>query len=235
MKIFDTFTKLISSFFDYFNFIFNGISKNTMLLPILIAILTAFLTGYFTYQAQRKIEDEKIQQNKAKVQQIVNAEIIENLEVANKFIGAKNEIVSDVNFVSFLQDQRFYTDSLREILTTNFQYLDENDVYHIAIIRDKLNQLNKKFDKMELQTQNKRISDKLECNFLYFLPEEKYHSFRFTADDFNRLIFSIKQLSFFQGNPFVDLNEYFEITKGRVSVQWFTYNQDYKDVNVNCN
>jgi len=203
-------------------------------LELFFIVLTAFLTALFTYYADVKFDDNKIEENTKKIQQIVNAEIIENLEIANKYSRAKNQIVSDVEFVSFLQVQRFYTDSLRDLMADNFQYLSENDLYHLAVIRDKMNILNKKFDKLEAETQRPRISSKPECNFLYFLPEDKYWKHRSLSDDFNRMFYSIKQLSFFPGNPFPDLKDEFEITYAKVSVYYFDYSDEYKDVDVLC-
>jgi len=203
-------------------------------LEIFLIILTAFLTAIFTYYADVYFDENKMEENTKKIQQIVSAEIIENLEVANKYSSAKNQIVSDVELVSFLQIQRFYADSLRELMANNFQYLSENDLYHLAVIRDKMNILNKKFDKLEAQTQRPRISNKPECNFLYFLPEDKYWKHRSLSDDFNRMFYSIKQLSFFPGNPFPDLEDEFAITYAQVSVYHFGYSDGYKEVFVQC-
>ena len=164
----------------------------------------------------------------------MNAEIFENLDVVNKYNSAKNQIVSDVNFVSFLQDNRFYPESLKNLITNNFQYINQEDLYHLAIVRDKMSILNKKFDKLEIVTKQSKISNKPGCNFLYFLPEKKYQAHRFLNNDFNRMIYSIKQLSFFEGNSYPDLNDLFEINETKVSVGHFTYNKEYKNVKVNC-
>jgi len=203
-------------------------------LELIFIVLTAFVTALFTYYSDVIFDGKKMEENTKKIKEIVSAEIIENLEIANKYDRAKNQIVSDAEFVSFVQIQRFYTDSLRELMANNFQYLSESDLYHLAVIRDKMNILNKKFDKLENETQRPRISNKPECNFLYFLPERKYWAHRSLSGDFNRMFYSIKQLSFFPGNPFEDLKEEFEITYARVALYYFDYSDEYKEVTVDC-
>lgn len=209
--------------------------KHKFSIDIFLIIITASLTAYSTYLVELRFEQKKSQENTKKVQQIVNAELIENLDIANKYQQAKDQIVNDKEFVSFLQDHRFYVDSLKELMANNFQYLSQNDLYHLAIIRDKMNILNRKFDKVEKDTFRSRISSNSACNFLYFLPERKYWAHRFFSDDLNRMFYSMKQLSFFVGNPFPDLNEDFEITDAKISVGYFKYSDEYKEVNVDCN
>lgn len=204
-------------------------------LIILTALITAFLTAFFTYTANIQFDKRKNDENKNKIQEIVNAEIIENLDIASKYQTTKNIIASDVELVTFIRDNRFYTDSLRELLSNNFQYLNQDDLYHLATIRDKMNIINKKLDLLEETTKKPIISNKPECNFMYFFPEEKYQVHRFLSDDFNRMFYSIKQLSFFVGNSYENLKDAFDITPGKISTFYFNYNKEYKNVDVNCN
>jgi hypothetical protein len=200
-----------------------------------VAIVAAVLTALFTFVFDNVHGWITYRQNKQKVQQIVNAEIFENLTVANEYAQAKNQIVSDVDFVSFIQKDRFYTASLRDLLASNFQYLDNTDLYNLAIARDKMNAFNSKLDILENSKMNKPpISSKPECSFLYFLPEDKLQAHRYLNDDLNRIINSFKKLSFFAGNPYEDLKPFFNLTDGQVGIYNFSYSEEYKDVRVNC-
>lgn len=210
-------------------------ATNPLYVGIITALVASWFSTYGTYYYTKKIELEKFTENKIKIQQIINAEIFENLTISSQYANAKNQIISDVEFVSFIQKDRFYTSSLRDLLVNNFQYLDNSDLYYLAIARDKLNALNDKLDILENSRLSKPpISQKIECNFRYFLPEEKYSAHRYLNDDFNRFINSVKKISFFSGNEYENLNEYFDLTDTQVGLYYLKYNEEYKEVGVNC-
>lgn len=198
---------------------------------VLIAIITATLTSYLQVCFQGINDRNRFNENVRKVHQITNAEIFEYLTKIDKYVEAKNDIAYDVEFVSFLLDTRFNIEPLASILSNNFQYLSESDVYYLAILRDKLVSINHRLDLLALRFNEPRISDsRFSCRFTYFLPEDKKIAHQVLNDDFNRAINSIGHLSFFSGNTFPQLNEYFNLSDVQVSVFHFFYSPDYDKI-----
>jgi hypothetical protein len=205
-------------------------------ISLMVVIFTAICMGLSNYLVGYIKSQQDYIKNKSKVEQIVNAEILENLTVANEYVRGRNQIVSDVNFVNFIRNQRFYTGPLRDLLANNFQYLENDDVYYLANVRDKLDAVNAKLDIIEAKYMNgPRISTKPECAFIYLRPEEKRDAHGFLNDDFNRFFNNVKKLSFFQGNPYTDLKQDLELTDGQISTFYFSYSSEYLDVKVDCN
>lgn len=209
---------------------------NPLVAGVAIALITASATALFTFTADKLFEYQKNKKIQNGLQAAVEAELLENLRIANDYAGSKNQIISDVNFSSFVQQDRFHVSGIESILVQNFSYLNASDLYHLTLIRNSLNNLNSKLNILHNLIRNKpRISDSEGCNFDYFLPEEKLISHQYLEHDFNLFIYGVKHISFFSQNPYTDLNSYFERMTSSVSTFSYTYNYDeYKNVEVNC-
>jgi hypothetical protein len=222
----------------FYSFIDNGYKTDEQIkdarsywLPIGLAIGTALLAQYlqFSYDAYKN------RNNSLKAEEIVSAELSGYLNITNEYILSKNQIVSDNDFAAFIQRYRYNIEPLKELLATNFMYFKNSDLAHLAVIRERLTSINKKLDILEQSKLNRSpLWKNPECNFMYFSPEDKQFAHRYLSDDYNNVIFHMKSLSFFKGNPYKNLEPVFDITPTQVSVFYFVYNPEYKDVDFNC-
>lgn len=227
--------EITSEFYDYIErgYKTEGQRQNrlTILLPIIIALLGIF-GAIFT---QIFFDKYIIARNVSKANQVLNAEIYEYLGILKEYTSAKNQIVSDANFDSFIQDYRFNIEPLKDLLANNFQNISEHDLYRLIIVRNRLASFNKRLDILEgSKLKGPRLSKKPECNFMFFTPDTKEQAHRFLNDDLNVLVNNIKKLSFFQGNPYEELKPIFDLTDTQVGIFYFEYNKDYKKVDFNC-